>query len=285
MIETKFAGECVILGVRCWISYEGCEMRITEAPCNRDKDELTCSKAHAMVALLEGISAVGNAAVSLHELTNRLDTVIDALDCATTGLSPVEAINKLKELALGRSNAAQKVYAQPSDVVSTEIEIDATDLDLDVRGNQFVLRMGSAKRMFSAEVSKALAETLLASRKGSEPVQDPEPALVAQKPVTAPSRPNHDPLVKGDWVSGESKEEDESEDEGSDEKEIDVPQEIKDTKKLATVLAWLRDGGLEDVEVIVARCEELKPHVPYIARIKEEDLRGRVERTLAVMDG
>lgn len=285
MIETEFAGECVILGVKCVVSYDTCEMRITEAPGNGDKDELTCSKARDVVALLEGntvrtsdpipsvTAALQSQRDELEALIGANEAVIDALDCATTGLSPIEAIDKLKELALGRT-------------AIKDTEIDATDLDLDVRGNQFVLRMGSAKRMFSPEVSKALAETLLASRKGSEPVQDPEPTPVAQKLVTVPSVARDGAPRTADWVSGESEEqEDESEDGESDENEIDVPQEIKDTKKLATVLAWLRQGGLEDVEKIVARCGALKPHVPYIARIKEEDLRGRVERTLAVMDG
>ena len=99
------------------------------------------------------------------------------------------------------------------------------------------------------------------------------PVAVEAPPPPAPPAPKSGPAVAAPQDDGE-----EPVQEGAG----DVPEELVAAKSVRAVLEHLMESGITDVEELKSECRRIQAHVPVLARI--EDLNGRIDRTVAVMD-
>lgn len=64
-----------------------------------------------------------------------------------------------------------------------------------------------------------------------------------------------------------------------------VPASVVGAASLRPIVEWLVESkGTRDPEKLAAWCDELRPSVPVLARIKQESLAGRISRTLQIID-
>ena len=61
----------------------------------------------------------------------------------------------------------------------------------------------------------------------------------------------------------------------------EIPHEVLSAKKLKDVLGYYMDRGIKEPSALIAECEKLKPHVPFLQRI--DNISDRVTRALEVM--
>jgi hypothetical protein len=62
----------------------------------------------------------------------------------------------------------------------------------------------------------------------------------------------------------------------------EVAPELVAATSFRHVLLWLLDRGITTPEAIIAKCEELRPHVPAISRLPA-DITDRVNRALVIL--
>lgn len=114
---------------------------------------------------------------------------------------------------------------------------------------------------------------------------EPEPAPAPRVAVAPPARPKLSAVAPIKAVP-EPTPAPEDEDEfaplaASDDAAGLLPEELRKTDKLRDVLTWAFENGARTTADIVAKCKEVTPHIPLLARVS--NLEDRVKRAVIVL--
>lgn len=259
----SFEGRTEILGTERRVEYrnfsgdDSAELSIAV----RDEHE-----AHEIIAFLES-KKVAAAWVAVHPVQSG-ETAVASSGGAMTDGPPVEVVKRRRRRTAPHTNG--HALGQGEGGLFDRLESEAVP-------------------------EQAVVAAAVAKEPEPTPEAEPEPAKVAEEAPAEPkpkqqrvkkTAPVDTPTKASEFTGTETPADPEwMQDEAAAGAPSDLPEKIINSKRLIEVINYVQEKGAADASAILAGIKDLRPHVPLLNRIPEEQIGERVKRALEMYAG